>query len=297
MKGKLYCMVARLYEQEQRRLNSEKEEYRSLKSMGSLVIRQKRGNIFFSEKRGRQETGITHDSKRVLLLARKRVLRKSIAQREQVCRACKEFLRQIRAIEGPAYSIPATISATISAPIPAPIPAAIPELASATILSAIPETAPSAIRAGDPTARESLKLAEFSAEIRNWLKTGVPTNPYAPEELKYLSRAGIKLRSKSEMIIADKLTECGIAFKYEALFTSRNFTAYPDFTIRRWDGQLVLWEHFGLMNDEAYAEKALRKIRTYQSLGFSLHKNFIVTFEKDVEDRKLLERIIENYLL
>ena len=95
MKGKLYCMVARLYEQEQRRLNSEKEEYRSLKSMGSLVIRQKRGNIFFSEKRGRQETGITHDSKRVLLLARKRVLRKSIAQREQVCRACKEFLRQM----------------------------------------------------------------------------------------------------------------------------------------------------------------------------------------------------------
>ena len=99
MKGKLYCMVARLYEQEQRRLNSEKEEYRSLKSMGSLVIRQKRGNIFFSEKRGRQETGITHDSKRVLLLARKRVLRKSIAHREQLCRACKEFLRQIRAIE------------------------------------------------------------------------------------------------------------------------------------------------------------------------------------------------------
>ena len=51
------------------------------------------------------------------------------------------------------------------------------------------------------------------------------------------------------------------------------------------------------MNGEAYAEKALRKIRTYQSLGFSLHKNFIVTFEKDVEDRKLLERIIESYLL
>lgn len=269
MKGKIYCMVARLYEQEQRRLNSEKEEYRSLKSMGSLVIRQKRGNIFFSEKRGQQETGITHDSKRVLLLARKRVLRKSIAQREKVCRACKEFLRQIRAIEEPAYSIPAPILA----PIPTPIPA------------------------GDPTAGESLKLAEFSAEIRNWLKTGVPTNPYAPEELKYLSRAGIKLRSKSEMIIADKLTEYGIAFKYEALFTSRNFSAYPDFTIRRWDGQLVLWEHFGLMNDEAYTEKALRKIRTYQSLGFSLHKNFIVTFEKDVEDRKLLEKIIESYLL
>lgn len=285
MKGKIYCMVARLYEQEQRRLNSEKEEYRSLKSMGSLVIRQKRGNIFFSEKRGRQETGITHDSKRVLLLARKRVLRKLIAQREKVCRACKEFLRQIRAIEEPAYSIPASISASIPEPISAPIP------------EPIPAPIPTPIPAGDPTAGESLKLAEFSAEIRNWLKTGVPTNPYAPEELKYLSRAGIKLRSKSEMIIADKLTEYGIAFKYEALFTSRNFSAYPDFTIRRWDGQLVLWEHFGLMNDEAYTEKALRKIRTYQSLGFSLHKNFIVTFEKDVEDRKLLEKIIESYLL
>lgn len=264
MKGKIYCMVARLYEQEQRRLNSEKEEYRSLKSMGSLVIRQKRGNIFFSEKRGRQETGITHDSKRVLLLARKRVLRKSIAQREKVCRACKEFLRQIRAIEEPAYSIPASISASIPEPISAPIPAPIP----------------TPIPAGDPSAGESLKLAEFSAEIRNWLKTVVPTNPYAPEELKYLSRAGIKLRSKSEMIIADKLTENGIAFKYEALFTSRNFSAYPDFTIRRWDGQLVLWEHFGLMNDEAYTEKALRKIRIYQSLGFRCTKTLSLPLKR-----------------
>lgn len=50
MKGKIYCMVARLYEQEQRRLNSEKEEYRSLKSMGSLVIRQKKGQYIFQRK-------------------------------------------------------------------------------------------------------------------------------------------------------------------------------------------------------------------------------------------------------
>jgi hypothetical protein len=43
---------------------------------------------------------------------------------------------------------------------------------------------------------------------------------------------------------------------------------HPDFTIHRPDGSVVLWEHFGLMDDIEYARKWSLKLAWYTANGF-----------------------------
>lgn len=142
-----------------------------------------------------------------------------------------------------------------------------------------------------------LKMAKYSQETREWLAAKSSQNPVAPENLKYMTKAGIKVRSKSEMIIADKLLSFNLPFKYEASLELCGHNVYPDFTIMRQDGMLVLWENFGLMTDDAYAEKTVRKMMAYFKAGYSISRDMICTFEKDIEGSGSLEEIIVRYLL
>jgi exodeoxyribonuclease V alpha subunit len=60
------------------------------------------------------------------------------------------------------------------------------------------------------------------------------------------------VRSKSEVIIANMLSEREIPFKYEVPLYASDGTFYlPDFTIT-WRGEQWYWEHLGLLESERY---------------------------------------------
>jgi len=60
------------------------------------------------------------------------------------------------------------------------------------------------------------------------------------------------VRSKSEVIIANMLSEREIPFKYEIPLYAPDGTFYlPDFTIT-WNGEEYYWEHLGLLHNEDY---------------------------------------------
>lgn len=72
------------------------------------------------------------------------------------------------------------------------------------------------------------------------------------------------VRSKSEVIICNLLSERGIPFKYETLLQATDGTmALPDFTIVA-NGREWYWEHLGLLNDPAYQARWERKRAWYQ---------------------------------
>ena len=146
-----------------------------------------------------------------------------------------------------------------------------------------------------------LQAARFSARELLWLSTAASSNQKEPEKLIYMTRAGISVRSKSERLIADKLAEYALPFRYEARYENyahgESFVAYPDFTILRADGREVVWEHFGLMNDDEYAARTVRKIIDYQRGGCSLARDLICTFEEDIKDPQALDQIIQRFLL
>lgn len=120
--------------------------------------------------------------------------------------------------------------------------------------------------------------------IANWQRlpyTGRAFEINAPE---FITSKGERVRSKSEIIIADALSRAGIPYRYEYPTNVKGWgTLYPDFTcLDTRTREEIIWEHFGLMHDRDYAEKAVQKIALYAASGYTLGKNFIATFETNV---------------
>lgn len=96
-----------------------------------------------------------------------------------------------------------------------------------------------------------------------------------------LTEKGDLVRSKSEKIIADKLYMMGIPYVYElSLHFQGNRKILPDFTVlNKRTRQVIYWEHFGMMDDPEYCEKAIKKIELYEKNGIFLGRQLIVTYE------------------
>ncbi len=82
------------------------------------------------------------------------------------------------------------------------------------------------------------------------------------------------MRSKSELVIADKLHARGIEFVYEQpLIFSNGRTRYPDFTISDASrGVTFYWEHLGLLDDPQYRARWQRKLGEYRAAGILPHE-------------------------
>ena len=124
---------------------------------------------------------------------------------------------------------------------------------------------------------------------------------FSPDDkTEYYSNLGERMRSKSEITIANMLLEHGIPYKYECPFiVSNGKKLYPDFTIldvkRR---RNVYWEHLGRMGDLSYVSKNLWKLDEYKKNGIYLGINLFISFESEVSPMGTREplRIIKEIL-
>ena len=137
----------------------------------------------------------------------------------------------------------------------------------------------------------------FSAGERKWMERNSGRNPFRREDLRYMTRQGVAVRSKSERMIADLLNGYGLVYRYEGKLIIEDGVFYPDFIIIAKDGRKVIWEHMGLMDNDEYRSRANVKINAYLKAGFRQHTDLICTVESDMDDEELLKGIIERYLL
>lgn len=99
----------------------------------------------------------------------------------------------------------------------------------------------------------------------------------APE---YYTRQGLRVRSKSEVIIADILDEMSVPFLYEKPLQIGSATVHPDFTLLNIrERREMYWEHFGMMDDMEYRNNAFQKMRKYESTF--RRSSLIWTFETE----------------
>ena len=111
---------------------------------------------------------------------------------------------------------------------------------------------------------------------------------------------GQKVRSKSEAIIATMLHVNKIPFHYEEALHLGKRVIYPDFTIRHpVTGQIYYWEHFGMMDNENYAQVAFRKMQLYNINGIMLSDTLLATYESEEAPLKsnIVENMIQQYFL
>lgn len=90
-----------------------------------------------------------------------------------------------------------------------------------------------------------------------------------------------RVRSKSELTIANAMGKLNIPYKYECPLRLKNGTViYPDFTIlivsKR---KVVYWEHRGMMDDADYARSAIARTKDYAKSGFYLGDSLFITEE------------------
>ena len=108
------------------------------------------------------------------------------------------------------------------------------------------------------------------------------------------------MRSKSELIIANALEQCGVPYRYEyPLYLKGIGTVYPDFTCLNINKRKeIVWEHFGMMDNISYANKNIAKIQTYNQNGFFPGKNMIMTFEtsQNAISSNIIQNMIKEFL-
>ncbi len=118
---------------------------------------------------------------------------------------------------------------------------------------------------------------------------------------EYYSDSGTRVRSKSEIIIANMLEKYGVPYKYECpLKLSKWGMVRPDFTcLNVRTRKEYIWEHFGMMDDESYANKNVMKINLYEESGYNAGKNMIMTFETSQHpiNSNIIKTMIRSYLI
>lgn len=149
---------------------------------------------------------------------------------------------------------------------------------------------------------------EFAAQ---WQAKPYSGKFFAKDTPEHFTNSGLRVRSKSEVIIAECLARHNIPFRYEApleliigdtssitaetpannirrrtlnqdadLMQSKAVTFYPDFTcLNKRTRQEFIWEHFGMMDNPNYARNAIEKQRSYAAAGYIPGINFIATTE------------------
>ena len=144
----------------------------------------------------------------------------------------------------------------------------------------------------------SKRYQKSTQAVSDWLSQRSGVSAGHEEGLKVKTHAGFNVRSKSERDILHSLMDFGIPYKFEEQVLTDIGPLYPDFTILNpLNGQEVIWEHNGSMDDPEYAAKVFKRTAAYYRKGYHPGKNFIITYEENNEgiDKDWIEAIIRQY--
>lgn len=113
-----------------------------------------------------------------------------------------------------------------------------------------------------------------------WQTLNYESKPFREDIPLHLTEKQERVRSKSEVMIANALYRAGVPYRYECPLQLGTQLIYPDFTILRIsDRKEIYWEHLGMMDDAEYRNHALQRIRTYEENGIFPGDQLILTAE------------------
>lgn len=136
--------------------------------------------------------------------------------------------------------------------------------------------------------------------VKEWLE-----KPYVGKEIfgntpEYYTFQEERVRSKSEVLIANMLYREGIPYKYECpVYLDGWGNVYPDFTVLNvCKRKEIFWEHLGMMDNAEYAEKAIAKICNYERNGIYVGENLILTYETQNQplNQRHIKQLVQHHL-
>lgn len=130
-----------------------------------------------------------------------------------------------------------------------------------------------------------------------WQNVQWTGHPFSPDTPDFYTSRKERVRSKSEVIIADTLARHKIPYRYEYPLELKNGSIYhPDFlclNIRT--RKEFIWEHFGLMDNPDYANRTASKLKAFNENKIFPGKNLIITME--TAENQLSSQQVENLIM
>ena len=142
-----------------------------------------------------------------------------------------------------------------------------------------------------------------------WQRASWQGRSFSDDLPAHTTSKGERVRSKSEVLIADTLYRLKIPYRYEYPLEIKRYsvekytqsiTFHPDFIcLNVRTRKEFFWEHFGLMDNLEYAQKAAGKLRLYAENNIIPGQNLIITMETQAEPlvTQFVERLIKTFLL
>ena len=129
--------------------------------------------------------------------------------------------------------------------------------------------------------------------VKRWKSVAFEKKGFQENTPEFFTGNGERVRSKSEIIIADALRRHNIPYRYEyPIHLDGLGTVHPDFIcLNARKRKEYVWEHFGIMSASDYADSAVNRMEKYILAGYYPGENSIMTFE--TASRPLSTRIIE----
>ena len=137
-----------------------------------------------------------------------------------------------------------------------------------------------------------------SQEFEEWTNASFPTNTQNQTLLVHDTPTHVKVRSKSEALIAMVLYNHKIPWRYECELQLSLHTYYPDFTILHpKTGDIYYWEHCGMIDNPTYNQYAFQKMQVYCNNGIYPSINLITTYETKEHPLTLdtIEKVVQEY--
>lgn len=131
-----------------------------------------------------------------------------------------------------------------------------------------------------------------------WAQLPYEQSNFKPEERNKLTSRGQRMRSKTEVMIAEKLYEYGVPFRYEQLIDVGKWKLAPDFTFEDRRKEEFYWEYCGMMDNIQYVGQHKWKMNVYQENGILPWENLIVTYDKGNNiNMAVIDSVIRNQII
>lgn len=137
--------------------------------------------------------------------------------------------------------------------------------------------------------------------VKKWREDNPPSGRFKDDdESLYYTDNGERVRSKSEIMIANKFLQRSIPYVYEPALMLGERTVHPDFRVLNIrTRQSFYYEHLGMMDSADYAAKAVMKINSYIISGYLPGQGLLFTMESAERplDMRVLEAMIDEFLV
>ena len=135
-------------------------------------------------------------------------------------------------------------------------------------------------------------------DAREWMNEPFIGKPFKDDAPVYKTIKGERVRSKSEVMIADRMFFRGVPYKYECPIMIDGQVIHPDFSIKRMsDNKLIYHEHCGRMDDPEYVNDLVERVNLYNQAGIMQGDRLTFSFETADKplDNRVIDRLIDEF--